>query len=178
MRENKKLLELLRKKAVVRGHFVLTSGKTSDYYIDARLVTLDPEGAGLVARAILRAIEGDKMDAIGGMAVAAVPIAAAVALESAKTENPLRGFFVRSAQKTHGMQKLVEGPVRKGDRVLIVEDTLSTGGSALQAAEAAGQAGLVVVKILAIVDRLMGGAERIREAGYDFSSLFTKDEQL
>ncbi len=170
------LLNEIKQRAVNFGTFVLSSGQTSHYYLDCRLVTLSPFGAWLTANAFLDTFEGIALDAVGGMSVAADPIAAAIAVESWHRSRPLRGFIVRKEAKGHGMQRQVEGPLQRGDRVAVVDDVLTTGGSILQAIDAVEAAGATVVLAAVILDRLQGGGEKIRERGYTLHSLFTLDD--
>jgi orotate phosphoribosyltransferase len=163
---------------VIRGDFTLSSGAKSNYYIDGRLVTLDGEGALAVAEAILERIGDRKVAAIGGLTMGADPIAGAVAAISAHQGKPLRAFIVRKDTKKHGTQKLVEGPLLPGEPVVIVEDVVSTGASAIQAAEAVAAMKCPVVAVIALVDREMGGDVLLREAGLRYEPLFTKTELL
>jgi orotate phosphoribosyltransferase len=162
----------------MRGEFTLSSGQKSNYYIDGRLVTLDGEGALAVAEAIIEQIAARDVVAVGGLTMGADPIAGAVAAVSALQGRPLRAFIVRKDTKKHGTQKMVEGPLRPGDPVVIVEDVVSTGASAVQAAEAVSAMKCPVVAVIALVDREMGGAETFREAGLVYEPLFTKTELL
>jgi orotate phosphoribosyltransferase len=170
------LVALVRQKALKFGQFTLASGKQATYYLDGKQVTLDPYGAKLVAEGILDLLcsQGRKMPAaIGGMAIGADPITAAVVTMSAVRETPITGFMVRKESKGHGTNKYVEGPVRPGDEVAIVEDVVTTGGSSLAAIERAEAFGLKVVCVLAIIDRMEGGAEAFTQRGYPFASLLS-----
>ena len=168
------LRALIREKALRFGDFVLASGKKASYYLDGKQVTLDPEGARLVAEGVLDLLAQTGMpDAVGGMSIGADPITAAVVTLSAVRGTPVAGFMVRKQPKGHGTNQYIEGPVKPGQRVVIVEDVVTTGGSSLAAAERAEQFGLVVDRIVAIVDRMEGGAEAFSRRGYAFSSLLT-----
>lgn len=166
------LLALLRQKAVLRGDFVLSSGARSSYYLDARLVTLSAEGSVLVGENFLAALEGHRIDAVAGLTLGADPIIIAVALLSARQARPIDGLIVRKERKEHGATRRIEGPWRAGLRVAVVDDTLTTGASALEAASAVRQAGGRVVGIWALIDREQGAREAIEQAGYPFAPLF------
>ena len=174
------LREILRKKSLAVGDFVLSSGKKSSYYLDCRTTTLDPKGALLIGRLILAAIEkqGIQADAIGGLTIGADPIVTAVAVVSSLQGHPLPAFIVRKQAKGHGTQKNIEGySGADGSRVIIVDDVCTTGASILTAAEKAEEAGYQVVAALCIVDREESGADIIREK-YPFYSLLTAKDLL
>jgi len=167
------LIDLVREKALQFGNFTLASGKQASYYLDCRTVTLDSAGANLVARGMLQLLGEDLPDAIGGMAIGADPITAAVITLAGQRGTPLRGFIVRKEAKAHGKGREVEGPVQPGDRVVIVEDVVTTGGSSLRAIEKARAAGLEVRGVLALIDRLEGGAEAFAAQGLRLQTLLT-----
>ncbi len=168
------LAALIREKALRFGDFTLASGKKASYYLDCKHVTLDPAGARLVAEGILDMLAQDRRPkAIGGMAIGADPITAAVVTMSAVRGTPIRGFMIRKESKGHGTNQYVEGPVQAGDDVVIVEDVVTTGGSSLAAIERAEGFGLKVTRVIGIVDRLEGGAQTFAERGLPFASLFT-----
>ena len=169
------LLEAIQKKAVVRGARTLASGKKSDFYIDGKQVTLDPNGILLVGRVILSMLHGIKVDAIGGPTLGADPIAAAVSLLSSQTGHPLKAFIVRKEAKKHGMQKMIEGPaLAEGDRVVMVEDVVTTGGSVLNAIKEVEALGCQVIKTICLVDRGEGAGELL--ARYHYFPIFTLQE--
>ncbi len=174
------LLRLLATRSARRGTFTLTSGKQSTFYIDARTSTMSPEGLSLIGPLGLAAIEqaGWQADAVGGLTLGADPIACAISYASAATAHPLRAFTVRKEPKTHGTGKLIEGPFRAGDRVAVIEDTITTGGSARRAAEAVRDAGGAVLGVLALVDREEGGREALEAEGYSVVSLTRASEIL
>ena len=167
------LKDIVREKALEFGEFVLASGKIGTYYLDCRKVTLDSQGAKLIALGILEMLGDTLPDAVGGMAIGADPITAAVLTEAATQDKELRGFIVRKEAKEHGKGNQVEGPVQAGDRVVIVEDVVTTGGSSLKAIEYVEAAGLKVEGVIAIVDRLEGGREAFAAAGHELRTLFT-----
>jgi len=179
--EMARLLALIAKRAYFAGQFTLSSGKTSDYYLDARRVTLDPEGAWLVGRAMFERLRQIEPDAVGGPTLGADPIATAVAIASHLAGAPIPAFIVRNQQKAHGRQRAVEGPFpppkREGEdvgiRVAIVEDVITTGGSIEKAIAAVEAEGCGVVMVLVAVDRQEGGLERLRAQGYAADALFT-----
>jgi orotate phosphoribosyltransferase len=175
----KNLIELVKDKSLTTGvDRVLTSGRTSNYYIDAKMTTLDPKGALLTARLILDILKSYEIDAIGGYTLGADPIVSAVAMLSAETERPLPAFIVRKEAKKHGERKMIEGPFKKGWRVAVVDDVVTSGGSTLKACRAVEEEGGKVVLTLTLVDRLEGGRENLEEKGYEFISLLTRDDLL
>lgn len=173
MFSRQRLIELVRELALEFGDFTLASGKKASYYLDCRKVTLDPRGANLIAAGILELLEGQLPDAIGGMAIGADPITAAVVTLAGQRNLPLRGFIVRKESKAHGMGRDVEGPIRTGDAAIIVEDTVTTGGSSMTAIARAEEAGLRVRGIVAVVDRLEGARQTFEAGGYSFQTLLT-----
>lgn len=168
------LIALIRRKALKFGDFTLASGKKATYYLDCKQVTLAPEGALLIAEGILDLLSGGRMPkAIGGMAIGADPITAAVITMSAVRGTPITGFMIRKEAKGHGTNQYVEGPVEPGDEVVIVEDVVTTGGSSLAAIERAEGFGLKVVRVIGIVDRMEGGGETFAQRGYPFATLLS-----
>lgn len=169
------LLELIQSEALRRGDFTLASGKKATYYLDCRTITLHPKGANLIANGMLDVLSswGDLPDAVGGMAIGADPITASIVTIAGQRDLPLRGFMVRKEPKGHGTGKQVEGPVKPGDRVVIVEDVITSGGSAIKAVEAAREFGLHCDKVIAIIDRLAGGREAFEKIGVELTTLTT-----
>ena len=167
------LINLIHEKGLKFGDFTLASGKKAKFYLDCRKVTLDPQGANLIGAGMLSMMRTNMPDAVGGMAIGADPITAAVVTLSGQTGPPLRGFIVRKSAKEHGTGQAVEGPVQAGDRVVIVEDVITTGGSALRAIDQAREFGLEVIEALAIVDRLAGGQSAFQEKGVGLRTLLT-----
>ena len=157
------------------GEFTLSSGAKSTYYFDGRLLTLDPEGATLVANAFMPVLIDCGAEAIAGPTVGADPIVAAVAVTSHSQGHPIPGLIVRSAQKEHGAGRLIEGPLVEGSRVAVADDACTSGASLIHAIDAVEAAGCTVVKVLCILDRLEGGSEAIMRRGYEFSSLLRPD---
>ena len=174
MYDKQALMALTRQKALKFGQFTLASGKQATYYLDGKQVTLDPTGARLVAEGMLDLLATGPMPAaVGGMSIGADPITAAIVTMSAVRNTPVVGFMVRKESKGHGTNQYIEGPVKPGDTVVIVEDVVTTGGSSLKAIERAEAFGLKVVGVLAIIDRMEGGAEAFVQRGYPLKSLLT-----
>ena len=172
------LLELLRERGFRRGRFTLTSGKESDFFIDCKPAVLLAEGHSLVGAALLDRI-GDvagSVSAVAGVELGGCPLASAVAITSWSRGTPLDAVYIRKATKAHGTKKMLEGAdhLSPGARLVIVEDTVTTGGSTLRATKSVEEAGFEVAAVIAVVDRLEGGASAIRDAGYAFSSLFDR----
>jgi orotate phosphoribosyltransferase len=174
MYDKQALMALIREKALKFGEFTLASGKKATYYLDGKQVTLDPAGARLVAEGMLDLLAAGPMPAaVGGMSIGADPITAAVVTMSAVRGTPVLGFMVRKESKGHGTNQYIEGPVRPGLSAVIVEDVVTTGGSSLKAIERVEAFGMKVVGVLAIIDRMEGGAQAFAERGYPLSSLLT-----
>jgi len=178
MQYDKELLKaLVREHALQFGNFTLASGKQASFYLDCRKVTLHPQGANLIGAGLLDVVTGQGFpqlpDAVGGLAIGADPITASIVVLAGQRGLAMRGFMVRKEAKTHGTGKLVEGPVDSGMTCVIVEDVITSGGSALKAAESAKDAGLKVLGILGVIDRLEGGREAIEQAGYTLTTLLT-----
>lgn len=173
MSERDTLIGLLLAKSVRYGDFTLASGSKSDIYIDARLTTMSPEGLALIGPLALDVIrrEGWAADSIGGLTLGADPIAYAVSYASFGNPPHVRAFTVRKEPKLHGTRKLIEGPFIEGDRVVIVEDVVTSGNSALRAIDAVRDAGGKIAGVLAIVDRNEGGAELLAARGFALVSL-------
>ena len=167
------LQQLVREKALKFGDFTLAWGKQASYYLDCRQITLDAQGARLIGEGMLDLLAGDMPELVGGMAIGADPITAAILTLAGMRGIPLRGVMVRKEAKQHGTGKFVEGPFREGERVVIVEDVVTTGGSSLAAIERCEAVGLKVSRVLAIIDRLEGGREAFAARGYELTSLFT-----
>lgn len=173
MYDKNRLLALVREKSLEFGDFTLASGKKANYYLDCRKLTLDSAGANQVAEGILELLRDRMPDAVGGMAIGADPITAAVITIAGQRGIPLKGFIVRKEAKSHGKGRDVEGPVMPGDRAVIVEDVVTTGGSSLKAIERVEAFGMHVVGVVAIIDRLEGGAEAFGQRGYRLETLLT-----
>jgi orotate phosphoribosyltransferase len=180
MNDRGTLLRLLSQRSVRRGRFTLASGRESTHYVDARLTTMSPEGLAVIGPLALEAIRERRwpVDAVGGLTLGADPIAYATALASVHAPPLVRAFTVRKEAKQHGTGRLIEGPMREGDRVVVIEDVITTGGSALRAAEAVQRAGATVSGILALVDREEGGRGVLEGQGFEVVCLATLSELL
>jgi orotate phosphoribosyltransferase len=171
------LLRQIKDKAVVHGKVTLSSGLEADYYIDLRRITLDGVAAPLVGQVMIDTTAEFNFDAVGGLTMGADPVAGAMLHAAASRGRTLDAFVVRKAAKAHGLQRRIEGPDIKGRRVLVVEDTSTTGGSPLTAVEAVREAGGEVVAVATIVDRATGAAEKISEgAGVPYVFAYSKDD--
>lgn len=185
-----RLVEILAERSARKGEFTLASGARSQLYIDARMTTMSPDGLALIGPLGLAALAriGWKPDSVGGLTLGADPISYAIAYASAlasasasapasvSTGSQIRAFTVRKEVKSHGAGKLIEGPFCQDDRVVVIEDVITTGGSALKAVEAIRSAGASVVGVLSLVDREEGGRERIESAGHAVHSLVTASQ--
>ncbi|USN98441.1 MAG: orotate phosphoribosyltransferase [Phycisphaeraceae bacterium] len=171
------LARCILERAVTRGEFTLASGAKSDYYCDVRLVSLSGEGARLIADALLEETADLDFDALGGMDMGATPIAAAFGLRAHEQGLDIPTFVVRKNPKAHGTQKLIEGPLPETpQRVVIVDDVVTSGGSLIKAIEVAKQAGHSVVKAFAVLDRESGGSANIAATGVDYQPLVSIHE--
>jgi orotate phosphoribosyltransferase len=175
MTEHSTLIALLAERSAKRGQFTLASGKQSTFYIDARLTTMSPEGLSIIGPLALSVLgESDwRVDAVGGLTLGADPISYAISYASARSAHPLRAFTVRKEAKGHGTGRLLEGPFRRGDRVAVIEDVITTGGSALRAIDAVQAAEGIVAGVLALVDREEGGRQAIERTGVPVVALAT-----
>jgi orotate phosphoribosyltransferase len=173
MFDRESLQALIREKALKFGQFTLASGRQANYYLDCRQITLDAHGARLIGEGMLDLLAGDLPDLVGGMAIGADPITAAILTLAGIRNVPLRGVMVRKEPKQHGTSKLVEGPFHAGESIAVVEDVVTTGGSSLLAIERCEAVGLRIQRVLAIIDRLEGGREAFAAKGYELTTLFT-----
>lgn len=174
-----RLIRLIAERSFGRRKVVLASGRESDFYFDMKPTMFHPEGAALLAKMILGRLWPLRVDYVGGLEMGAVPLIASVSAFSFEAGRPIPGFFVRKAVKEHGTRKRIEGAESlAGKNVAILEDVTTTGGSAIQAAEVAREAGANVALVLSIVDRLEGARESFAAAGIAFDSLFTADDFL
>ena len=161
-------------KAVVHGKVILSSGKEADYYVDLRRITLDSTAAPLVGEVMLELTKDWDFQAVGGLTLGADPVATAMMHVAKQEGRQLDAFVVRKAEKTHGLQRRIEGPDVAGKRVLAVEDTSTTGGSVLSAVEALKAAGAIVVGVAVIVER--GARKTIEETGLEYRTVFELSE--
>ena len=178
--ERRELLELIVRHSFERRKVVLSSGKESDFYLDLRTTMMRPRGIELAGKLLFARLQsGPRVDSVGGMVVAAVPVVAAVLTAAARAggdSRELLGFFVRKEAKKHGLGKQIEGAFAAGQSVALVEDTMTTGGSTLEALDAVTAAGAKVARVLCIVDRGEGAADAFRARGLELESLFTRGD--
>ncbi|MCA1824087.1 MAG: orotate phosphoribosyltransferase [Frankia sp.] len=174
--EREQLLALINEDAVVRGRVTLSSGRQADYYIDLRRVTLSGGAAPLVGAVMLELTRDWDYDAVGGLTMGADPVATAMLHAAARQGRALDAFVVRKEAKAHGLQRRIEGPDVAGRRVLVVEDTSTTGGSPLAAIAAVREAGADIAGVATIVDRATGAAEKIAAEGVEYRYAFGLDD--
>jgi orotate phosphoribosyltransferase len=167
----RRLLELFKARAFSYGRFTLASGKESTYYINSKKALFNSEAAALLAEALWERTRDLDIEAVGGLEVGAIPMATALVMRYHQEGRPLEGFFVRKHAKAHGGQERLEGVLPPGARVAVVDDVLTTGGSALQAVAEVQRAGGKVVTVVCIVDRLEGAREQL--ARFHFQPIFT-----
>ena len=168
------LLAILQKNSLILGQVRLASGKTSSFYIDGKMTSLSRDGVVLAAKLFYQNL-GDAQ-AVGGPTLGADPFLGAILYEAYLQKRPLKAFLVRKDVKSHGTMKMIEGPLSKCDRVGLIEDVITTGGSVLKAAEVVKQAGCIVTKVLCLLDRNEGAQEAFAAAGIPYTCLFTKDD--
>ena len=167
--ERDRLRQMLLERSMRFGEFVLSSGATSNYYIDVRKTSLHPEGLRLISRIFFEMLEKDQVTAVGGLTLGADPLVAGLMLHSAERGKPLEGFLVRRTTKDHGLRGQVEGNLAGHKRVAILDDVITSGESALIAAEAAESYKAEIVRVLAVVDREQGASQIFQQRGYAFS---------
>jgi len=176
MYDQDRLIQLFKERALKFGEFTLASGKTASYYLDGKQVVLQSEGLRLVGEGLLDLLKDVEYDAIGGMSIGADPIVGGAITVAAERGVDLRGFMIRKEAKGHGTNKYVEGPVSPGDKVVIVDDVVTTGGSSLLAVDRIEEFGCEVVHAVAIVDRLEGGAANFEARNIPLTSLLTIED--
>ena len=178
--EKLRLLKILREKSVSYGNITLSSGKTSSYYVDSKLTTFDPEGFCLVGKLVLEIIKDkdEEISAVGGLTMGADPIAISTIVAAFNEKHALKGFSVRKKPKSHGKGKLIEGNLDIKDKVVILDDVITTGSSTIKAIEAVREFGCNIIMVVTLVDRREGGTEKIEKLGYDVHTIFTIDDLL
>jgi orotate phosphoribosyltransferase len=177
--DKSELLNILKSQAFSRGKFVLSSGKTSDFYLDARRVTLSAAGAYLTARIILDMVSQDKIDAIGGPTLGADPMVGAIASQSYQAGRPINTFIIRKQPKAHGKGQQVEGPLLKeGSSVVIIDDVATTGKAFVESIIVLHGMGIKIKKAICVVDRQEGAREALAQYNVPLESIFTISEFL
>lgn len=177
----KRLIELIFNRAFkysAEPVFKLVSGRMSNYYFNCKSVTLHPEGMYLIGNLIFDMINGLNITGIGGLTLGADPVAYAVSYASYLKGKPVEAFVVRKSAKAHGTMQWIEGDVKEGDRVVIVDDVITTGKSTIEAINRAKEAGLEIVKVIALIDRQEGGRENIEALGYKVDAVVLRDEVM
>jgi orotate phosphoribosyltransferase len=174
-----RLIELIIEKAFKYSKepiFKLVSGRTSNYYFNCKAVTLHPEGMYLIGNTVFDRIQGLDIQGIGGLTLGADPIANAVSYTSYLKGNPIETFVVRKNPKSHGTMLWIEGNISSGEKVVIVDDVITSGKSTIEAITRAKEAGLVIGKVIVLIDRQEGGREAVEELGYKLDAIITRDE--
>lgn len=181
IKAEKRLLEILLKKSFKYSEepiFKLVSGRMSNYYINCKTTTLDPEAMLLIGHIFYNRVKALHINAIGGLTLGADPIALATAMVSGMQDDAINAFVVRKKAKEHGLMKWIEGNVQEGDKVVIVDDVVTTGQSTIDAIDRARESGLNIIKAIALVDRQEGGRENIERKRISFESVFTRDDLM
>jgi orotate phosphoribosyltransferase len=182
MNERQRLKEILLEKSYRQGSFTLTSGLTSDFYIDGKQTTLSAEGAYLCGKLILKLIleQKEPIQAVGGMTLGADPLVTAVSIVSFLEKNPIPAFIVRKEAKGHGTGNYIEGlkNMPAGCRVALLEDVVTTGGTLLKVIDRVESQGFKVGVVITVVERQEGGVKTLADAGYTLESIFTREELL
>lgn len=168
-----RLIELFRERALKFGDFTLASGRKAKYYLDGKQISLHSEGLRHVSEGLLDLLADVPFDAIGGMSIGADPIVGGVLAAAGARNREMSGFLVRKEAKGHGTQRFIEGPVQPGMSVVVIDDVVTTGGSALQAVDRIVEFGCNVVHVVAVIDRLEGGADNFAARNLTLSSLLT-----
>lgn len=178
MNEREELREILKKRSILKGDFTLVSGKKSSYYINGKMTTLSARGLYLASKLLLDRFEGLEYEAFAGPTIGADPIIGALLALAAQRGLEKEGLLIRKEAKDHGTKSLIEGNLREGMRVVLLEDVATTGGSLLKAALAIEGGGGTIAGVFTIVDRDEGAEANLADAGYRFSSLFNVQELL
>ncbi|MBC6440984.1 MAG: orotate phosphoribosyltransferase [Rhodospirillales bacterium] len=172
--DKERLLTLIRDHALLEGgDFELAQGSRVTTYIDLRRVIMHPEGAALIGTMLLARLVDSSIAAVGGMATAAIPVVTSVVIASHSADAPLRGFYVRERAKTRGTQRQIEGQMQQGDRIALLEDTITSGRSTMTAVEAVRAEGGIVDRVITVVDRQQGGRELYAAENISFDALVT-----
>lgn len=175
----KRLKEILLSRSVISGkEFKLSSGKISNFYVDARITTLDPEGAYLIGNIFVDKLKDFEVDCIGGYSIGADPIVSSISLLSFVSGHPIPAFIIRKTEKSHGTGKIIEGNFKSGDKVILFDDVITSAGSILKGAEVVKNAGGEILSIMSLIDREEGGRKALESAGFQFASIFTKKDLI
>lgn len=175
--KKERLKQIIAQKSLTTGNFKLASGATSTYLFDLKTTLLDPEGASLTADLILENLAKEDVDAVGGLELGACPIVSAVCVKSYLAGSPIKSFYVRKEKKDRGSNKLIEGcSLNAGDKVVVLEDVTTKGGSVMNAIKVIQERGCKIVKVLSVVNRLEGAKENLEKEGVALDSLFTRDD--
>ncbi len=178
-KEKQRLKRILKDNSILKGEFILASGKKSNYYIDARLTSLNAEGLFLIGKIFLdELLKDSEVTAVGGPTMGADPIVGSIITQSHIIGKKLNGFLVRKEEKKHGTGKSIEGNLKRGDKVVIVEDVMTTGRCVIKSIDAVLDMGAIVKKIIVIVDREEGGEQRFKELGIEYTPIFRINELL
>ena len=178
-RLKERLKEILLEKSVISGReFKLASGRTSNFYVDARVTTLDSEGGYLCGKLFLEMLKDFSVDAVGGYSIGADPIVTSIAVLGFQEGRPIPAFIIRKEEKSHGTGKIIEGNFPENARVAIFDDVVTSGGSILKGARRVEEKGGTVQVVMAVIDREEGGREKIEGAGYKFLSIFTRKDLI
>ncbi len=178
MTDRDELKSILIRRSILKGDFTLTSGRKSSYYINGKMTSLNSRGLYLAAKLLLDLSSEKEYDAFAGPVIGAVPLIGALLTLCAERGLEKEGILIRKQSKEHGTKSKLEGRLKEGMRVILLEDVATTGGSLLKAADAIIENGGMIVSIYTLVDREEGAAERIAESGFEFSSLFKVSELL
>jgi len=170
--KRERLKEIILEKSVFFGDFTLSSGKKSNFYIDARISTLFPESAFLIGEIMFEILQKYKIDAVGGYSIGADPIVSSIAVISHIKGKPIPAFIIRKEEKAHGRGKAIEGNFSEGMKVAVVDDVITTGGSILKGINKVKELGGEALVALSVIDREEGGSQKIKDMGIDFYSIF------
>lgn len=172
----RRLREIIRSESYQEGEFTLASGAKSTYFFQLRQTTMHPEGASLIGELLVEFMRREDIHCIGGLELGAVPVVTAAAVMGFQRDYPLDAFFVRKKAKQHGARELIDGHIRPGAEVLIIDDVTTTGGSTLKAVESVADMGCKVIKALAIVDREEGAPQNLAKEGIALYSLLRRSD--
>ncbi|MDQ7787788.1 MAG: orotate phosphoribosyltransferase [Thermodesulfovibrionales bacterium] len=176
-----RLIELIIEKAFKYSEepvFKLVSGRMSNYYFNCKAVTLHPEGMYLIGNTVFEIIQDLDIQGVGGLTLGADPIANAVSYTSYLKGKPIAAFVVRKSPKSHGTMMWIEGNISSGDKVVIIDDVITTGKSTIEAITRVKEAGLEIRKVIALIDRQEGGREAVEALGYKLDTVLTRDEVM